>query len=153
MRVGDGSDPEVEIVTQVGQWRLRRGDLDSSEAALLKQGRMNVKGTHDEDPHGKIPTLEHPERPSTEPTMPASKDERQHSRPQDVLEDRSIVALDDPSERDGELVVLQLADAHVGRVFQTASQEEEGCGVLYSTKEDSTCRSDTLAVESHRSSK
>lgn len=54
--------------------------------------------------------------------MSASKDERQHSRPQDVLEDRSIVALDDPSERDGELVVLQLTDAHVGRVFQTTSQ-------------------------------
>lgn len=110
---------------------------------------MDEDETHDEDPHGKIPTLQHPERPSTEPTMSASEDERQHSRPQDVLEDRSVIALDDPSERDGELVVLQLADAHVGRVFQTASQEEEGCGVLCSTEEDSTCRSDNRTAEGH----
>lgn len=86
----------------------------------------NVRGegdlTDDEDPNGEIPPPEHPERPGPEPAMPSAEGERDDRVLEDRAKDRSVVSLNNSSDRDGELPVVQLAKTDVDGVLNASSQ-------------------------------
>jgi hypothetical protein len=62
--------------------------------------------------------------------MTACKDQRDNFGLEDRLQDRSIIALDDPCEGDGELPVVQLAETHVHGVLQASAEQEKGGSVV-----------------------
>lgn len=57
--------------------------------------------------------------------MTAGKDAGEDRRPDNRLEHRAVVALDDAGERDGELKVVELLDADVDRILEATTEQEE----------------------------
>lgn len=111
-------------------WRSLRGVCRWSETeSEEKRSGEIMDGTYYENPDRQVSPVERPECPGPEPAVSAMEGDRNNSALKNASEDRTVVALDNTRECDGELPVVELTKADVHSVLKAASKEKEGCSV------------------------